>query len=56
MFEFTVPDGDWDLVDGEYVFKPLVFVEPDKEIALETFKEFVEDDVAFTMVFTLKGD
>lgn len=51
MFEFTVPDGDWDLVNGQYVFKDLVFVETVKTIALEAFEEFVNNETAFTMVY-----
>lgn len=54
MFEFTVPDGDWDLVGERRHFKPLVFTEKKKKRALWTIKEFLGEGVEFTLVYIPK--
>lgn len=53
MFEFTVPDGDWDFNPDtrQYTMKKLVFTEKKKKVALAVAKEFIADGTAFTMTF-----
>lgn len=55
IFEFSVPDGDWDYdeVTKNYVFKPLVFTEK-RKAAKRTLKEFINDGVEFTMTVKVK--
>lgn len=57
MYEFTVPDGDWyyDTQTKRYMGLPLVFTEKKKKGARAAIKEYVEEGIAFTMVFTPKG-
>lgn len=56
MFEFTVPDGDYDYYPDTdtYVWKTLVFTENNRKQAKEVIKAYDRDDVPFTMVFTVK--
>lgn len=56
MFEFTVPDGDYDYdsTTDVYVWKPLHFFEKKKGDALKAVKEFVNDGTSFTMTFLPK--
>lgn len=54
MYEFTVPDGDYDYYSESdtYVWKNLVFTESHWKQAKEAIKAYVTDDIPFTMVFT----
>lgn len=56
MFEFTVPDGDYDYdsTTDTYTWKTLVFSEKKKGAALTAIKEFVNDGTSFTMTFLAK--
>lgn len=56
MFEFTVPEGDWEYepVTGAYIFKNLVFTEDSWKQAKEAIHEFRENSTQFTMTFTPK--
>lgn len=56
MFEFTVPDGDYDYdsITDTYTWKTLVFSEKKKGAALTAIKEFVNDETPFTMTFLPK--
>lgn len=51
MFEFTIPDGDYDYNSetDTYTFKALVFTENSWKQAKEAIKEFVNDGVPFTL-------
>lgn len=51
MFEFTVPDGDWDHDGERYIFKDLVFTESTKKAAVKVIKGYVLDGAPFTMAF-----
>lgn len=53
MFEFTVPDGDYDynFQTDTYVWKNLVFTENHWKQAKEVIKEYVRDDVEFVLTF-----
>lgn len=56
MFEFTVPEGDYDY-DFEtriYTWKDLVFTETKWKTAKEIIKTYREDLVPFTMVYSPK--
>lgn len=56
MYEFTVPDGDWDYDNetDEYHFKNLTFVEATWGAASDAMDEFRREGTAFTMNYTPK--
>lgn len=58
MYEFTVPDGDYDYnpETDTYIWKNLVFTDLQWKQAKETIKDYVSDDVAFTMRFVPEVD
>lgn len=56
VYEFTVPDGDYDYYPetDTYVWKNLVFTENNWKQAKVTIKDYVADEVPFTMTFKLE--
>lgn len=57
MFKFTVPGGDWDynVETDRHTSKDLVFTEKKLKRAKAAIKEYVDEDVPFTMIFIPKG-
>jgi hypothetical protein len=56
-YEFTVPNGDYDYdaKTDTFVWKDLVFTETHWKQVKEVVKDYVSDDVPFTMIFMPEG-